>query len=151
LKIFRGRHASLLYQILPDAWRSKSPWRSEALKEIYNFRRAFVVGVLVVAEVDRTLVSWLPWMASSYVGGLDTKTTFLRSACLKYLGLTIPWYIYGSANLVGCPGYVTSRGRCAIVALLARSGHQGFYVGNEGLPVGCAPNGPAKCFWVLGR
>jgi hypothetical protein len=27
----------------------------------------------------------------------------------------------------------------------------GFYVGNEGLPVGCVPDGPAKCFRVVGR
>jgi hypothetical protein len=69
----------------------------------------------------------------------------------QYLGLTIPWYVYGSANLVGRPGCVTFRGRCALVALPAYSGHQGFCVGNEGLSVGCAPDGPAKCFWVLGR
>jgi hypothetical protein len=29
--------------------------------------------------------------------------------------------------------------------------HLGFYVEIEGLPVGCAPNGPAKYLWVLGR
>jgi hypothetical protein len=46
---------------------------------------------------------------------------------------------------------VTFRGRCALVALPACSGHSGFYVGNEGLHVECAPNGPAKYFWVLGR
>jgi hypothetical protein len=120
-------------------------------KEIYNFRQASVVGVPIVAKVDGTLLSWLRWATSSYVGRLDTKTTSSRLACLKYLGLTIPWYVYGSANLVGHPGYVTSRGRCAIVALPARSGHQGFYVGNEGLPMGCAPDSPAKYFWVLGR
>jgi hypothetical protein len=28
---------------------------------------------------------------------------------------------------------------------------QDFYAGNEGLPVGCAPSGPAKYLWVLGR
>jgi hypothetical protein len=110
-----------------------------------------VVGVPIVAKVDCTLLSWLRWVTSSYVGHLDTKTTSSRSVCLKYLGLTIPRYVYGSANLVGRPGYVTSRGRCAIVALPARSGHQGFYVGNEGLPVGCVLNAPVKYFWVLGR
>jgi hypothetical protein len=114
--------------------------------EIYNFCRAPMVGVLIVAKVDSTLLSWPRWVTSSYVGRLDTKTTSSRSACLKYLGLTIPRYDYGSANLVGRPGYVTSRGRCAIVALPARSRHQGFHVGNEGLPVGCALNGPAKYF-----
>jgi hypothetical protein len=45
---------------------------------------------------------------------------------------------------------VLFRGRCALVALPSCSGHLGFYVGNEGLPVGCTPNGPAKYFWVLG-
>jgi hypothetical protein len=110
-----------------------------------------VVGVPIIAKVDSTLLSWLRWVTNNYVGRLDTKTTSSRLACLKYLGLTIPRYVYNSANLVGRPGYVTSRGRCAIVALPARSGHQGFYVRNEGLPVGCAPDGPAKYFWVLGR
>jgi hypothetical protein len=83
--------------------------------EIHNFRRAPVVGV-PTAKVANTLVSWLHWMASGYVGRLDTKTTSLRSACLKYLGLAIPWYIYGSANLVGCLGCVTFRCRCALVS-----------------------------------
>jgi hypothetical protein len=115
-----------------------------SITEICNFRRAPVVGV-PIAEVINTLVSWLRWMASSYVGRLDTKT------CHKYLGLAIPRYDYGPANLVGRPGYVTFPGRCALVALPARSGHPGFYIGNEGLPVGCAPNGPSKNFRVLGR
>jgi hypothetical protein len=87
-----------------------------SIKEIYNFRRASVVGVPIVAKVINTLVSWLCWMADSYVGCLDTKMTFLMSACLKYLGLTIPWYIYSPANLVGRPGCVTFRGRCAFVS-----------------------------------
>jgi hypothetical protein len=47
------------------------------------------------------------------------------------------------------PGCMTFRGWCALVGLPASSGHPGFYVGNEGLPVGCAPGGPAKCFRVL--
>jgi hypothetical protein len=110
-----------------------------------------VVGVPVVAKVACTLASWLRWMAGSNVGRPDTKTTSSRSARLKYLGLTILRYVYGPANLVGRLGCVTFRGRCVIVALSACSGHQGFYVRNEGLSVGCAPNGPAKCFWVLGR
>jgi hypothetical protein len=50
--------------------------------EIYDFRSAPVVGV-PIAEVVNTLVPWLHWMAGSYVGRLDTKTTFLRSACLN--------------------------------------------------------------------
>jgi hypothetical protein len=41
-----------------------------------------VVGV-PIAEVANTLVPRLRWMADSYVGLLDTKTTFLRSACLN--------------------------------------------------------------------
>jgi hypothetical protein len=118
--------------------------------EIYDFRRAPVVGV-PIAEVVNTLVPWLCCMASSYVGHLGTKMTFLRSVCLKYLGLAIPWYVYGSANLVGRPGCVTFRGGCALVALLGCFRHPGFYVRNEGLPVGCAPNGPAKYLRVLGR
>jgi hypothetical protein len=86
------------------------------IKEIYNFRQASVVGVPIVAKDDNTLVSQLRWVASSYVGRLDTKTTSSRSACLKYLGLAIPQYVYGSTNLVGLPGCVTSRGRCAFVS-----------------------------------
>jgi hypothetical protein len=46
---------------------------------------------------------------------------------------------------------MTFRGWCALVALPACSGHLGFYVRNEGLHVGCVPNGPAKYFWMLGR
>jgi hypothetical protein len=46
---------------------------------------------------------------------------------------------------------MTFRGRCALVALPAYAGHPGFYIRNEVLPVGCAPNGPAKYFWILGR
>jgi hypothetical protein len=52
-------------------------------KEIYNFRRASVVGVLIVAKVANTLVQRLRWMAGSYVGHLGTKTTSFRSACLN--------------------------------------------------------------------
>jgi hypothetical protein len=37
------------------------------------------------------------------------------------------------------------------ITLPACSGHLGFCVGNEGLPVGCAPNGPAMYLQVLGR
>jgi hypothetical protein len=58
------------------------PWRSEAFEEIYNFRWASVVGVLI-AKVANTLVSRLRRVASNYVGRLDTKTTSLRSACLN--------------------------------------------------------------------
>jgi hypothetical protein len=50
--------------------------------EIYNFRRASMVGV-PTAKVTNTLVSWLRWMADSYVGRLDTKKTSSRSACLN--------------------------------------------------------------------
>jgi hypothetical protein len=46
---------------------------------------------------------------------------------------------------------VTFQVRCALLALPACSGHPGFYVGNEGLPVGCPLDGPTKCFWVLGH
>jgi hypothetical protein len=78
-----------------------------SIKEIYNFRQASVVGVPIAAKVDNTLVSRLRWVASSYVGRLDTKTTSSRSAFLKYLGLAIPLYVYGPANLVMCLGCVT--------------------------------------------
>jgi hypothetical protein len=77
-----------------------------SITEIYNFRRASVVCVLI-AEVANTLASSLYWMASSYAGRLDTKATSSRSACLNYLGLAIPRSIYGSANLVGRLGSVT--------------------------------------------
>jgi hypothetical protein len=50
--------------------------------EIYNFHRTFVVSV-PTAKVANTLVQWLRWMARSYVGRLDTKTTSMRSACLN--------------------------------------------------------------------
>jgi hypothetical protein len=61
----------------------------KSITEIYNFHQAPVVGV-PIAEVANTLTQWLCWMTSSYVGRPDTKTTSLRSACHKYLGLTIP-------------------------------------------------------------
>jgi hypothetical protein len=73
-----------------------------SITEIYNFRQAPVVGV-PTAKVANTLVSWLRWMDGTYVGRLDTKMTSLRSARLKYLGLAILRYIYGSTNLVGAP------------------------------------------------
>jgi hypothetical protein len=69
----------------------------------------------------------------------------------SYIGLAIPRYVYGSANLVGRHGCVTFRGRCALVSLPACFEHPGFYVENEGLPVGCASDGPAKYFQVFGR
>jgi hypothetical protein len=149
LKTFWGRRASLLYQILLGAWRliprwrSETPWRSKA--SLLRFRWAPVVGV-PITEVADTLVQWLRWMTSSYVGHPDTKSTSLRSACLKYLSLAIPRYDSGLDNLVGRPRCVTFRGRCALIALPTCFGHPGFYVGNEGLPVGCAPDGPAKFF-----
>jgi hypothetical protein len=82
LKTFRGRRASLLCQILLGAWRLKSTMEIRSITEIYNFRWASVVGV-PIAKVANTLVSQLHWMASSYVGHLDTKTTSSRSACLN--------------------------------------------------------------------
>jgi hypothetical protein len=79
-----------------------------------------------------------------------TPSDLLKVGLSYYLGLAIPRYIYSLANLVRRPGCVTFQGRCALVALPACSGHPGFYVRNEGLPVGCAPDGPVKCFRVLG-
>jgi hypothetical protein len=73
-----------------------------SITEIFNFRRAPVVGV-PIAEVANTLVQWLCWMASSYVGRLDATTTSLRLACRKYLGLSIPRYDSSPANPVGRP------------------------------------------------
>jgi hypothetical protein len=87
-----------------------------SITEICNVRRASVVGV-PITKVANTLVSWLRWVADSYVGRLDTKTTSLRSACLKYLGLATLRYIYGSANLVGRPGCMNFRGWCAFLSL----------------------------------
>jgi hypothetical protein len=81
-----------------------------------------MVGV-PITEVANTLVHWLHWMASSYVSRLGTETTSSRSTCLKYLGLAIPRYDYGPANLLGRPGCVTFRGRCALIALPSCSGH----------------------------
>jgi hypothetical protein len=53
----------------------------DSTTKIYNFRRAPMVGV-PIAEVTSTLVSWLCWMVSSYVGHLDTKTISLRLRAL---------------------------------------------------------------------
>jgi hypothetical protein len=52
------------------------------IMEIYNYRRAPVVGV-PIAEVANTLEQWLCWMASSYVGHLDTKVSSPRSVYLN--------------------------------------------------------------------
>jgi hypothetical protein len=57
-----------------------------------TLRQAPVVGV-PMAQVANTFASWLCWMAGSYVGRLDTKTTSLRSARLGYLGHQTPWYV----------------------------------------------------------
>jgi hypothetical protein len=122
---------------------------TRSITEICNFRRAPVVGV-PIAKVANTLVSWLCWMAGSYVGHLDTKTISLRSLCLKYPGLTIPRYIYGPANLVGRLKWVTFRGRCALVSPTSLLWTPKISRRNEGHSVGCAPNGPTKCFRVLG-
>jgi hypothetical protein len=121
-----------------------------SITEIYNFCRALVVGVPTAKDAN-TLVLWLRWMAGSYVGRLDTKTTSFRSARLKYLGLAILRYIYSSANPVGRPGCVTFRGRCALVSPASLPWTPGVLHRNEGLSVGCTPDGPAKRFWVLGR
>jgi hypothetical protein len=114
LKTFRGRCDSLLYQICLGA-RRKVPWRSEVSRRSTIFVGSPVVGV-PIAEVVNTLANWLHWMASSYVGRLDTKTTSSRSACLNPLGLAISWYVCGLGNLVRHPRCVTFRGRCALVA-----------------------------------
>jgi hypothetical protein len=82
LKTFRGRRASLLYQILQGAWISKSTMEIRSIMEIYNFRRAPVIGV-PIDVVAKTLASWLCWIASSYASRLDTKTTSSRSVCLN--------------------------------------------------------------------
>jgi hypothetical protein len=70
---------------LPDPSRCleiKNTMEIRSIKEIYNFRRAPMVGV-PKTEVANTLVQWPCWMAGSYVGCLDTKTTSLRLACLN--------------------------------------------------------------------
>jgi glutamate dehydrogenase/leucine dehydrogenase len=53
-----------------------------SITEIYNLCRVHVVDVPIAKDVN-TLVQRLRWMAGSYVGRLDTKTTSLRSACLN--------------------------------------------------------------------
>jgi hypothetical protein len=133
----------LLCQILLGAWRFKSTMEIRSITEIYNFRHASVVGVPIV-EVANSLVQWLRWMAGSYVGHLDTKMASSRSACLKYLGLAIPRYDHGPANLVRRPANVTSRGRCAFVSSTSLLWTPRILRRNKGLLVGCAPDGPAK-------
>jgi hypothetical protein len=53
-----------------------------SITEIYNFRRAPVVGV-PIAKVANALVQWPRWMTSTYVGHLDTKMTSFLSACFN--------------------------------------------------------------------
>jgi hypothetical protein len=52
-----------------------------SITEIRNFHWTPVVSV-PISKVANTLAQWLCWMASNYVGRLDTKTTSLRLACL---------------------------------------------------------------------
>jgi hypothetical protein len=149
LKTFRGRRASLLYQILLGAWRSNSSMEIRSITEIYNFRRAPVVSV-PTTKVANTLVSWLRWTAGSYVGRLDTKMTSLRSVCCKYLGLTIP-----RVCLWPCQPSWAPRMRDLLRSVCFRSPVSllwapGVLRRNGGLSVGCAPDGPVKRFWVLG-
>jgi hypothetical protein len=53
-----------------------------SVTEVYFFRRAPVVGVPIF-EVANTLAQRPRWMASNYVGHLDTTMTLLRLACLN--------------------------------------------------------------------
>jgi hypothetical protein len=115
-----------------------------------TLRRAPVVGVPTV-KVANTLVSWLRWMAGSYVGRLDTKTTSLRSACRKYLGLTIP-----RVGLWPCQPSWAPQMRDLLRSVCYHSPASLLWTPrilrwNAGLPVGCKPDGPAKNFWVLRR
>jgi hypothetical protein len=121
-----------------------------SITEIYNFRQAPVVGV-PIPKVANTLAQWLHWMASSYVGRLDTKNDLLEVGVPQIPRSFNTEVSLGPTNLVGCPRCVNFRGRCALVALSVFSGHPEFYVGNNGLPEGCAPSGPANYLWVLGR
>jgi hypothetical protein len=74
-----------------------------------------VVGVPIV-EVVNTPANWIRWMACSYVGLLGTKNDLLEVGVPLYLGLAIPQYIHGPANLVGLPRCVTFQGRCALLS-----------------------------------
>jgi hypothetical protein len=121
-----------------------------SIMETCNFRNAPVVGV-PIAKVANTLVSWLRWMAGSYVGRLDTKTTSLRSSCLKILRSCNT-----SVYLWLCQSSWVPRMRDLLRSVCFRSPASllwtpGVLRQNEGLSVGCAPDGPAKRFWVLGR
>jgi hypothetical protein len=150
LKTFRGRRDSLLCRILLGAWRPTSAMEIGRIKEIYNFRQPPVVGV-PKTEVANTSVQWLCWMAGSYVGGLDTKTTSFRSACRKYLGFAIPRVCLWPCQPSWAPcmsDLPRSVCPCSPASLLwiPKTLRR-----NEGLSVGCAPNGPPKYFWVLGH
>jgi hypothetical protein len=80
-----------------------------------------------------------------------TPNDLLEVGVPSYLGLVTPWYIYGSANLVGRPGMRDlPRSVCFCKPCQPALDTKEFCVGNEGLSVGCAPDGPAKRFWVLG-
>jgi hypothetical protein len=46
---------------------------------------------------------------------------------------------------------MTFRGQCAFIRLASLLSTPGILRQNEGLPVGCVPDGPAKYFRVLGR
>jgi hypothetical protein len=113
--------------------------------EIYNFRRAPVVGV-PTAKVANTLVSWLRWTAGNYVGRLDTKTTSLRSACRKYLGLTIPRVCLWPCQPSWAPQMCDLLRSVCFRSPVNLLWTPGVSRRNEGLSVGCTPDGPAKRF-----
>jgi hypothetical protein len=67
----------------------------------------------------------------------------------SYLGLAIPRYVFGSTNLVGRHGCVTFlRSVCFVSLYQPTLDIPESYVGIEGLPMGCTPNGPAKYLHV---
>jgi hypothetical protein len=96
---------------------------------------------VLATSVDNTSVPWLRSMTSRYVG-CGHQNGLPEVGEPRYLCLSIPWYIFGSANLVGHPRCVTSlRSVCFVrhLAMPVCSGHPRFCVRTEGLPEGCMP------------
>jgi hypothetical protein len=95
-----------------------------------------VSSVVFVKSLD------LPPASSSSSSG---RSTILRlHRCLRQVARPPSSFVVAFIRSLDLPSSPSSPS-------LARKTSPGFYVGNEGLHVGCAPNGPAKYFRVLGR
>jgi hypothetical protein len=146
LKTFWGRRASLLFLILLGAWRSTAPWRSEA--PTIFVRSAWSVCLKFRSPIPLYNGS-AGWPTTMLVVWTPKRPSQGRCAANTH-GLQYVRYAYGPANLVGRPGCVTSRGRCALVALPTCSGHLELYVRMKASLWGSRLVAQPSTSWCLG-